>query len=180
MQKPIYCLEVIADNQNSIIEPSLAQLTKKYGVTNIYQNCNHMDDFIENIELLIYEDKNFKTYPIVYLVCKGENGTIEINNFLYTLEELAEVFEGKLKGKILHFANTMLLDLEEETFQYFLDVTGAKALSGYKNNAPILSSVLDNLYFSLAQVEEDNKEIVKQMYQKQYAVTNTFGFVYYY
>lgn len=67
------------------------------------------------------------------------------------------MFESKLKGKIVHFANTFHLDLEEEIFQYFLDVTDAKAISGYRNHVPILSTVLDNLYFTLS---EEYDEVV--------------------
>lgn len=78
---------------------------------------------------------------------EGRSNELKIDNYYYTFEEIVEFFQGKLTGKIVHFANTFQLSLEEETFQYFLDATGAKAVSGYSNKVPLLSSVLDNLYF---------------------------------
>jgi hypothetical protein len=67
-----------------------------------------------------------------------------------------------LTGKILHFANTKTLDLSAEEAQYFIDVTGARAISGYGTAYNRLSSInLDKTFFSLCQDEDDLIEIVK-------------------
>jgi hypothetical protein len=52
-----------------------------------------------------------------------------------------------MKGKILHFANSKVLDLSNDEAQYFLDVTGARAISGYGTSSSTLtSSVLDTFF----------------------------------
>jgi hypothetical protein len=52
-----------------------------------------------------------------------------------------------MKGKILHFANSKVLDLSNDEAQYFLDVTGARAISGYGTSSSTLtSSVLDTIF----------------------------------
>lgn len=179
----IYCLESVKDIEapsNSLVLPALQQLALHYGVTNVYKTCDSIEGFEESIGTLVYEDKDFKDYAFIYLIFEGRQNELKIDNYYYSLEEIAEFFEGKLTSKIIHFANTFPLDLEEETFQYFLDVTGAKAISGYKKAVPVLSTVLDNLYFALSQEYDEVVELVEVLHEKQYALCKTLGFQLYY
>ncbi|CAM3906194.1 MULTISPECIES: DUF6642 family protein [Flavobacterium] len=181
--KYIYCLEGVADvteNNKSQILPSLENLALHFGITNVYKTCDCIEGLEESLSTLLYEDKSFKDYAILYLVFEGEGNKIELDDYYYTLEEIAEFFEGKLTDKIIHFTNTMRLDLDEEGAQYFLDVTGAKAVSGYNKPVPILSTVLDNPYFSLCQEYDDVVALVEELYERHYALCNTMGFVLYY
>lgn len=181
--KYLYCLESVKDVEaptRSAILASMETLAMQYGITNVYKACDSIEGFEESISTLLYEDRHFKDYAIIYLVFEGRRNELKIDNYYYSFEEIAEFFEGKLKGKIIHFANTLHLDLEEETFQYFLDVTGAKAVSGYANPVPVLSTVLDNLYFSLSQEHDDVVELTKALFEKQYAVCAGLGFRMYY
>jgi hypothetical protein len=183
MQSKLYCLEEvqnIEDENQSIILPSLEKLAIQYGITNVYQTCDSIEGLEESLSTLLYEDRNFHDYEILYLVFEGKGNQIIIDNYNYSLEEIAEFFEGKLTGKLLHFANTMQLDLNQETAQYFLDVTGAYAVSGYKNNVPLLSTALDNHFFALSQEYDDVTEIVEELYQKHFAIAKTMGFTLYY
>lgn len=183
MASNLFCLEYVKELQfpsRSLILPALENLTMRYGITNVYQVCDDLESLEERLGNLLYEDRNFKDYQLLYFVFEGKNNQIVLDNYYYSLEEIAEFFEGKLKGKIIHFANTMLLDLEEETFQYFLDVTGAKALSGYVNHVPLLSTVLDNLFFSLCQEYDDVVDVVEELFEKQYNLAKSMGFRLYY
>ncbi|KGO96872.1 DUF6642 family protein [Flavobacterium enshiense] len=182
-KKYIYCLESVQDAEvsgKSPIVPSLETLAMQYGITNVYKTCDCIEGFEESISTLLYEDRHFKDYAVIYLVFEGRSNELKIDNYYYSFEEIAEFFEGKLKGKIIHFANTLQLDLEEETFQYFLDVTGAKAVSGYANSVPILSTMLDNLYFSLSQEYDDVVELTEALFEKQYTLCTGMGFRVYY
>ncbi len=86
-----------------------------------------------------------------------------------------------MKGKILHFANAKPLDLSEEEAQYFLDITGAKAVSGYGiTSRKATSSQLDNVFFSLCQDEDDVVEIVETLHEKYYAACKLLDFRLYY
>ncbi len=125
---------------------------------------------------LLYHDKYFRDYKIIYLVFEGEGNQIQIDDYYYSLEEVAEIFQGKLTDKIVHFANTMNLDLEDESFQYFIDVTGAKALSGYVNPSPILSTILDQYYFCLAKEIDDEEELVHALFDKHANICLKLGF----
>jgi hypothetical protein len=97
------------------------------------------------------------------------------------LQEIAELFEGKMKGKIIHFANSKPLDLPQEEAQYFLDVSGARAVSGYGLDSVSVDSLpLDQLFFSLCQEEHDLTEVVELMHQKNYVACKALDFRLYY
>ncbi len=179
----LFCLELVDDvdhHQPSVILNFLSHLALNFGITNVYQTCDTMEGFEERLSTLVYEDRNFKVYKIIYLVVDGVDSQIEIDGYLYSLEEVALLFEGKLKGKIVHFANTKMLDLEEETFQFFLDITGAKAVSGYVKESTALSTVLDQYFFALYQAEDNVVELVEALFEKHHALCQRMGFRLYY
>jgi hypothetical protein len=179
----LFCLEGVNDVnviRDSPIVPFVEALAFQYGMTSIYKTCDSIEGLEESLGALLYEDRNFKDYKIIYLVFGGIDNSIVLDNYYYSLEEIAEVFEGKLKGKMLHFANTKQLILEEDEAQYFLDVTGAKAVSGYSKQVPILSTVIDHQFFGLCQEYDDVVDIVEALYEKQYALCKTMGFTLYY
>ncbi|MBQ0117335.1 MAG: hypothetical protein KBS98_05385 [Flavobacterium sp.] len=180
----VFCLHGVPDieqNTNNTIINWLEQLAFNYGITNVYKDCDSIEGFEESLQTLIYEDRAFNDYKLLYFVFKGRDQQIEIDNYYYTFEEIAEVFEGKLTDKIIHFANTINLDLDVDQAQYFLDITGARALSGYNKNAPILSTVLDAPYFNLCQEEHDDViDLVEHLHEKHYALCVSMGFVLYY
>ncbi|MEZ4853747.1 DUF6642 family protein [Flavobacterium sp.] len=179
----IYCLELVEDVEivkKSVVLTSLENLALQYGITSVYKTCDSIDTFEESLSTLLYEDKHFNDYAVIYLVVKGRENQIVMGNYCFSFEEIAELFEGKLQDKIIHFANLFQLELEEETFQYFLDVTGAKAISGYCNCVPIVSTMLDNLYFSIYEQSDTIFETVETLFDKQYNLCTTLGFRMYY
>jgi hypothetical protein len=180
----IFCLEAVPDVEtNSITEvvKNLEQLAFEQGIASIYKTCDTIEGLEESLNALLYDDHNFKDYEIIYLVMPGEGNNICLNNYYYSFEEIAEIFEGKMKGKILHFANAKILDLSEDEAQYFLDITGAKAVSGYGATVPnISSSPIDKAFFSLYQEQDDVVEVVEELYQKNYALCKLLDFRLYY
>lgn len=130
----IFCLEAVPDvetHTTTEVVKNLERLAFEQSITSIYKACDTIEGLEESLNTLLYEDHNFKNYEIIYLVMPGEGNNICLNDYYYSLEEIAELFEGKMKGKILHFANAKALDLSPEEAQYFLDITGARAVSGY-------------------------------------------------
>lgn len=179
----IFSLEGVDDieeEQVSDLYPFFEHLALNKGISNTYKCCDSFEGFEESINNLLYADKNFKDYKIIYLVFPGLNDNIEIGGYYYTLQEIAELFNGRLTDKIIHFANTKMLDLEDDTFQYFLDVTGAKAISGYVKNAPILSTIFDQYFFEYAQQYDDEVELVENLFDKYGNIGNQMGFRLYY
>lgn len=183
--KFIFCLEGVPDVEKDTateVVKSLEKLAFNQGISSIHKTCDTIEGLEESLNNLLYDDHNFKDYEIIYLVMKGEANNICLNNYYYSLEEIAEIFEGKMKGKILHFANSKILDLNEEEAQYFLDITGARAISGYgtfSNNFTSTVSV-DKAFFKLCQKEDDLIEIVETLYEKHYDLCKLLDFRLYY
>lgn len=175
----LFCLEGVYDvnlKTSSNILPSLEKLALQYNITNVYKTCDSIEGLEESLTTLLYEDRNFRDYEIIYMIFEGQGNNITIDNYHYSLEEIAEFFEGKLTYKRIHFANTMQLDLDTETANYFLDITGAKSISGYRNVAPILSTILDNYFFYLCKEYDEVTDIVEELFQKQYTLAKAMGF----
>lgn len=179
----LFCLESVPDIEtfsNSDLFPMLEQLTLQFGITNVYQNCDSIENFESSLENLLYSDKQFKDYEVIYLSFKGSNNKIEIGNYIYSFEEIAEMFQGKLTDKILHFSNTMNLELDEETAQYFIAVTGAKAVSGYIKSTALISTKLDFHYLGLYHEFDNLFELVENLFEKHNALCQFMGFRLYY
>jgi len=182
--KFIFCLEAVPDIENEHITETFKNLEKlalEQGIDSIYKTCDTIEGLEESLNSLLYSDHNFKNYEIIYLIMPGEANNICLNNYYYSFEEIAEVFEGRLKGKILHFANEKVLDLTSEEAQYFLDITGARAISGYGEKFDKLtSSNLDKVFFSLFEDDDNVIEIVEELHQKHYALCKLLDFRLYY
>ncbi|HSD09250.1 DUF6642 family protein [Flavobacterium sp.] len=180
----IFCLEAVPDVETSSITEvvkNLERLALEQGIASIYKTCDSIEGLEESLTILLYDDHNFKDYEIIYLVMQGKRNTICLNNYYYSFEEIAELFEGKMKGKIVHFANAKILDLDQEEAQYFLDITGARAVSGYGvAHKTINSNLLDKAFFSLCQEFDDVVEIVEELHQKHYALCKALDFRLYY
>lgn len=182
--KFIFCLEAVPDTEANITTETyinLEQLAFDQGIDSIYKTCDTIEGLEESLNTLLYNDHNFRNYEIIYLVMEGEKNTICLNNYYYSIEEIAEIFEGKMRGKIIHFANAKVLDLTSEEAQYFLDVTGAKAISGYGAEFDtITSSSLDKAFFGLFEDSDDVIDIVEELQRKHYALCRLLDFRLYY
>lgn len=179
----IFCLEAVSDSSDSKSQTlsTLEKLALEQNINSIYKTCDSIEGLEQSLGELLYDDVNFKSYEIIYLVVGGEGQRIQLGNYVYSLEEIAELFEGKMKGKIIHFANDMLLDLTADEAQYFLDVTRAKAISGYGSGfQDISSNNLDRAFFSLFDDTDDVVEIVEMLHQKHYALCKLLDFRLYY
>jgi hypothetical protein len=183
--KFIFCLEAVPDVEietTTETVKNLEQLAFEQGIGSIYKTCDTIEGLEDSLNALLYDDHNFKNYEIIYLVMPGEENNIRLNNYYYSLQEIAEVFEGKMKGKTLHFANAKPLDLSSEEAQYFLDITGARAISGYGEAFhKVTSSNLDRVFFSLFDDDDDDVvQIVEDLHQKHYALCKLLDFRLYY
>lgn len=180
----IFCLEAVDDvssNEESAVLSHLERLAWDKGIDSIYKSIDTIEGLEESLTALLYDDDDFANYEIIYLVMPGEENNICINDYYYSLIEIAEIFEGKMRGKILHFSNAKILDLTQDEAQYFLDVTGARAISGYgfAQNG-VTSTVLDKEFFTLWQDDDNVVDVVKTLYQKFYEVASALDFRLYY
>ncbi|WP_282148152.1 DUF6642 family protein [Algibacter lectus] len=180
----IYCLEAVEDVEIDTVteaQKKLDQLTTQYGVASIYNTCDTIEGLEDNLNALVLGDHNFKDYEIIYLVITGEANSICLNDYYYSLQEIAEIFEGRLDGKILHFSNAKVLDLDEEEAQYFIDITGARGISGYGNASNgITSSSLDIAFFNLFNADDNMLDVVEELHQRHYKLCKLLDFRLYY
>jgi len=180
----IYCLEGVDDvDTNTVTEAqkNLEQLALNYGIASIYKTCDTIEGLEDSLNALVLDDHYFKDYEIIYLVIRGEANNICLNDYYYSLQEIAELFEGQLNNKILHFSNAKILDLDEEEAQYFLDITGAKAVSGYGNAYNgIASTKLDEVFFNLFKEDDDMFAVVEELHQRHYNACQLLDFRLYY
>ncbi|MBW1297410.1 DUF6642 family protein [Aquimarina litoralis] len=180
----IYCLEAVDDIETDEIteaQKKLEQLSSQYRISSIYKTCDTIEGLESSLNTLVLDDHHFKNYEIIYLVITGEANSICLNDYYYSLQEIAEIFEGKLKGKILHFSNAKVLDLDEEEAQYFLDITGARGVSGYGNEFNgISSSNLDIAFFNLFKEDENMLDVVEELHQRHYKACKLLDFRLYY
>ncbi|GGG47102.1 DUF6642 family protein [Bizionia arctica] len=180
----IYCLEGVQDIDTVKVteaQESLEHLALTYEIASIHKTCDTIEGLEESLNTLILDDHNFKDYEIIYLVMEGEANSICLNDYYYSFQEIAELFEGRLSGKILHFSNAKILDLDEEEAQYFLDITGAKAVSGYGNAYNgISSSNLDKAFFNLFKEDDNMFDVVEELHQRHYNVCKLLDFRLYY
>jgi hypothetical protein len=180
----IYCLEAVHDIETDVVteaQKSLEQLTMQYGVASIYKTCDTIEGLEDSLNALVLDDHNFKDYEVIYLVITGEANSICLNDYYYSLQEIAEIFEGRLQGKILHFSNAKVLDLDQEEAQYFLDITGAKGISGYGNTSNgITSSNLDKAFFNLFKGDDNMLAVVEELHQRHYTACKLLDFRLYY
>ena len=182
-EKYIFCLEAIPDSEHPTETQTLIALEHiaLKGIDSIYNYCDTIEELEERLGALVYDDTHFKEYEIIYLVMQGHKNNIELNGYYYSLQEIAELFEGKMKGKIIHFSNSKTLDLKQDEAQYFLDVSGARAVSGYGLNAVSLSSLpLDLLFFGACQEEHDLKSVVELLYKRNHLAFKSLDFRIYY
>ncbi|WP_299601388.1 DUF6642 family protein [uncultured Aquimarina sp.] len=180
----IYCLEAVNDIETHEIteaQKKLEQLTSQYGVASIYKTCDTIEGLEDSLNTLVMDDHHFTNYEIIYLVITGEANSICLNDYYYSLQEIAEIFEGKLQGKILHFSNAKVLDLDEEEAQYFLDITGARGVSGYGHEFNgITSSNLDIAFFNLFKEDDNMLDVVEELHQRHYKICKLLDFRLYY
>ena len=184
-EKFIFCLEGVSDVDivtTTEVVKTLEEIALQQGIASIYKSCDTIEGLEESLGTLLYDDHDFKDYEIIYLVMPGESNTICLNDYYYSFEEIAELFEGKMKGKVIHFANRKILDLTSEESQYFLDVTGARAVSGYGSsyNSIASTNTIDRAFFSLYQENDDLKEVVEELFQKHYNLCKLLDFRLYY
>ncbi len=180
----IYCLEAV-DNvemeQVTEAQKNLDQLTFHYGIASIYKTCDTIEGLVDSLNALVLDDHNFKDYEIIYMVITGEANSICLNGYFYSFQEIAEIFEGRLKGKILHFSNAKVLDLDAEEAQYFLDITGARGISGYGTEYnEITSSNLDIAFFNLFEEDDNMLDVVEELHKKHYNLCKLLDFRLYY
>lgn len=152
-EKFIYCLE---GNWNKhpksaqSIKPILDLLYTFSKVKYIYHKCTTKKDFIR--ELQTFTQKRYSNYTVLYIAYHGRKNRIYFGKEYITLKEIANVLEGKLKGKIVHFGSCSTLNTSEKNITDFIHRTGCSFISGYQKDVDCIDSTAFELsYFETLQ-----------------------------
>jgi hypothetical protein len=151
--KHIFCLE--GDwtddlrSKNSI-KAALDFLHDNSKIRYIHRHASTKEEIANR--LLEYNKKKYSDYTICYLAFHGEPNKIKVGRELMTLDELAEISQGLLKNKIVHFGSCSSLRLNKRYIERFLKKTNALCVSGYKLDFSFVpGTVLDLLFFEMCQ-----------------------------
>lgn len=89
-------------------------------------------------------------YAALYLAFHGTPGAIEFSSgpdadSPVSLEHLTDVLRGKLAHRVVHVGACSVMDAEDEELDHFLRETGARAISGYKEDVEWVQSAAFDL-----------------------------------
>lgn len=137
--KGIFCLETdwwgIEDRTS--VEPVLQLLANcaDYRAPYIHRHVGTREEFDHYV--LKWTNKQFTRYPVLYLGFHGERGLLNVGcrrgrAGQLRVGELAEMLEGRCKGRVIHFGSCETLDMHGQSINAFLRRTDALAVMGYK------------------------------------------------
>ena len=188
MRKPryIYCLE---GNWNTnprskqSIRPILDILYYSAGIRYVYRKCNTKDEFFEYLRQFTF--KRYKNYRILYIAFHGRPNGIQIGRDFVTLSEIADVLEGHLSGRIVHFGSCSTMRTKRANIDDFMNRTKADILSGYRKNVDFIESTAweMNILYHLLNRNTSTLRRAFIQYHNSYAYfsikLNRDGFIFY-
>ena len=153
MGKNIYCLEGNWNKNprsNQSVKPILDLLHTFSKMKYIYRKCATKDEFLKGLKT--FTQKRYSNYTVLFIAYHGRENSIYFGNDYITLKEIANVLEGKLNGKIVHFGSCSTLHTSSKNITDFVTRTGCSLISGYKKNVEQISSgAFELIYFELLQ-----------------------------
>ena len=178
--KHIYCLEgnwTKNPRSNQSIKPILELLNTSLGVKYIYRKCNKKDELVEFLRQ--YTFKRYQNYTILYLAFHGRKNQIWVGKEHITLNEIANVLEGKLTGKIIHFGTCLTLGTTENKITDFINKTECLFISGFKKSIDYIeSTAFDLIYLGLLQHYNSYSKIKSKITKSLHTLAETLCFVF--
>ncbi len=140
-KKNVFCLETASwepgIRDKSSVEPVLRLLEmSKYRVSHVHFDVATREEF----EFLLrkWAGASFRdTHPILYLGFHGAPGKIWIGEKRdngVSMDGIAEILDGRCKGRVLYFGSCDTLDDHGNRLNAFLRKTGALAVCGYRTD----------------------------------------------
>ena len=131
--KGIYCLEGFwfgAKDRTSVF-PVLDLLDRHEKIRNMYHRCATREELCFMLQR--WGTKSIqKDYPILYLAAHGQESRLDFGGKAkITLDELAELLEGKCERTVVYFGSCSTLGIDKRHIKRFLEKTHALAAIGY-------------------------------------------------
>ena len=177
-QRYIYCLEGNWNkhpHSNQSIKPILDLLFTFSKIKYIYRKCSTKEDFIKGLQA--FTQKRYSNYTVLYIAYHGRKNRIYFGKAFITLKEIADVLEGKLNGKIVHFESCSAINTTESNITDFINHTGCPFVSVYKKDVPYIeSSAFELLYFNVLNTYRTYTTIKKNIISKYSTLVDILRF----
>lgn len=166
-KKGIFCIEGLwtPDHRDkSSVKKALDFLELIEGVKTAHRNCINKLALSQLIDDSF--QKRYSRYAILYLAFHGEPSKIvvEKRNKTVSLDEVADMIDGRANGRIIHFGSCRTLETDGWELRRFLKKTNALAVSGYTADVDFVrSSVFDLIYFQQCQTTTSIRKISEEM-----------------
>jgi hypothetical protein len=127
------------------VQPILELLGKHNEIKYLYDRVHTKPELIHLLKK--WSQKGYSDFGIGYLAFHGSPGTIHLARDSMTLAELAETLKGKLTGRVVHFGSCQVFRVPRSELERFRKKTGAKAITGYRDDVDWMQSAAFDLLF---------------------------------
>jgi hypothetical protein len=144
----------------------------------IYKKAPTLDAFDYYLDSVL--KPKYKAYTLIYIPTHASPGAIGFaNRGFLDIEDLANKYEGRFEGRIIHFGGCSLLNLNETDLMVIKKKLGAKLITGYtKNVGSIHAIAFEILLFSgLQRYVSKLSFIQKYMYKEHPSLAKELGFI---
>ncbi len=178
-KKHIFCIEgnwAHSLKDKTSIKSALEFLEHNIDVKTIHKNSSTLDQFQELLNTSM--QRTYKQYGIIYLAFHGNPGLLNIGKRKkITLDEIAEMLNGRAVDKIIHFGSCSTLNINGWDLRRFWKQTGALAISGYKTDIDFVpSTILDIAFFDFCQKYRSIKSIETNFRKYYNPIAKKLGF----
>ncbi len=151
--KGVFCLEGAWNpdlKSKQSVRYMLQLLSAVEGLKHIHKDVATPEEF--QFYLKRWRQKLYRDHPILYLALHGRPQTVLLGKQPVSLDEIADLLEGRCERRIIHFGTCGTLATDRRNIQRFLRRTRAVAVCGFRENIDWLkSTAFDLLLFDIIQ-----------------------------
>jgi hypothetical protein len=178
----VFCVEGAWSSKLTQEESVLPLLTFVRGLTGIPYIHRYVDtpDAFKDL-LKRWPQKQYDKYSIGYFGFHGTEGAIHFRHKnRLTLEQVAEVFQGRGKGKLMYFGSCSVLNVPNEQIDEFLKKTKLRAVCGYRSEVDWFESAAFDLLLIERLTNAGSFPVaLKQMVERHQDFVHRLGFKYF-
>jgi hypothetical protein len=137
----VFCLEGSWSSKltdRSSVRPLLELLEEQRIIRYAHRDTGTIEEFEHYLKQ--WSQAQYSNYGLAYLAQHGEPGAIQFGRKVKTLEEIADLLEGRLKGRTIYFASCEVLNIKRDEAEHFRQRTKARAICGYTESVDWIES----------------------------------------
>lgn len=175
----VFCLEGSWDyslDSRLSIESALRLLERNQTIRLVHRDVATRGEFDHYVDRWLRRE--LKGYDFLYLGFHGTPKTLYVGDEeQLTLDEFAELIDGRCGGKVLYFASCKVLAADDDTLTDFCRRTGAKAVAGYTRDVDWVEAAAFELLLVSDLVRARNMKSAYTRLRKEYPeFTRKLGF----